>query len=303
VNETHSPTFSGKELETILGLPMVWIPPGPFLMGSDPTKDCLARDNELPQHEITLPGYWIGQHPVTEVGFQAFVKAGGYRESRYWREAEALGVLNWAQTVPGPGDVTDPDKPWRPGHYPQGGSWYAALAFTRWLAEQSGLPVTLPSEAEWEKAARGMDGRIYPWGDELPDPDRCFFGNEDILRMPVGRYSPQGDSPYGCADMAGNVWEWTRSVYGRWNRGRVRDLYAYPYDPTDGRENLRAGLNMLRVLRGGDGFSSAEAVRCACRFRAWPVKTDVSGFRVCVAPSHRSDGAPSRRSCRGLCPV
>jgi len=121
-------------------------------------------------------------------------------------------------------------------------TWTNALAFCRWLSDkvQSNkvqLSVDLPSEAEWEKAARGTDGRLYPWGDELPDINRCNFGMALNDTTRVGSYSPQGDSPYGCADMSGNLWEWTRSI-----------LVRYPYDLKDGREDMKTeGLRVLRV--------------------------------------------------------
>ena len=234
--------------DPLLGQPMVWVPPGPFLMGSDKGRDPRASADELPQHEVTLPGYWIGRYPVTVAQFRAFVEASGHRPAK-------------------PGSLKGPDD-----HPVVQVTWNEALAFCRWLGERAGLPVTLPSEAEWEKAARGTDGRIYPWGDEPPDEGRCNFGSNVGGATPVGRYSPQGDSPYGCADMAGNVWEWTRSRY----RG-------YPYDPGDGREDLEAGQGVLRVLRGGEFFSEAWSVRCAFRVRGLTgYRGGDCGFRLCV---------------------
>ena len=138
------------------------------------------------------------------------------------------------------------------------------MQYCSWLSQMTGRLYRLPSEAEWEKAARGTDGRIYPWGDEPPDERRCNFGMNVGGTKPVGRYSPQGDSPYGCADMAGNVWEWTRSLY--------KD---YPYDPEDGREDLEADHRVLRVLRGG-AFYEVWFVRCAARLGIFP--NDRSGY-------------------------
>jgi formylglycine-generating enzyme required for sulfatase activity len=244
--------------EQILGQPMAWVPPGPFLMGSDRGRDSQAFDNELPQHQVTLPGYWIGRYPVTVAQFRAFVEASGHKPQ-------------------------DPDSLKGPGDHPVlWVPWYDALAFCRWLSERVGIPVTLPSEAEWEKAARGTDGRVYPWGDEPPDGGRCNFGGNVGSTTPVGRYSPRGDSPYGCADMAGNVWEWTRSL---WGEGLAKPNFKYPYDPEDGRENLETGRDARRVLRGGAFNFGGRLVRCAARYWSYPnSRGRLNGFRLVASP-------------------
>ena len=112
-------------------------------------------------------------------------------------------------------------------------SWQDAQAYCQWLSEKTGKSYRLPSEAEWEKAARGADGRVYPWGNEW-DAAKCNTRESKIQgTSPVGQFSTLGDSPSGCADMVGNVWEWTLSL---WGPDSDSPKYRYPYDPADGRE-------------------------------------------------------------------
>ncbi len=242
-DETLRAQVPPQVYETVWGMALVYVPAGPFLMGSDKARDPQAYDDELPQHEVSLPGYWIGEYPVTVVQFREF--AADYR----WADKESLQ---------GPED-----------HPMVSVTWHHARDYCRWLAQKTGLPVTLPSEAEWEKAARGTDGRVYPWGDTF-DKDKCNSYEGGVGgTTPVGKYSPAGDSPFGCADMVGNVWEWTRS---HWK--------GYPYDPTDGREDLTAGDNVLRVVRGGSFSYGQFYARCAYRYHGAP--DNYYGFRVCV---------------------
>jgi len=280
-----------------------YVPPGPFTMGST-DDDSMAYDDEKPQHpnDSITEGYLISRYPVTNAQFAAFVEAGGYREQRYWPEAEQAEVWSegrvkaWNDDEPRE-EPYDFGEPFNLSNHPVVGvSWYEALAFCRWLAEGLRISdyrfqvwrggqleplnlkpetVRLPSEAEWEKAARGTDGQRYPWG-ENPDPDRANYDETGIGTTSAVGCFPGGASPYGVEDLSGNVWEWTRSLY--------RD---YPYAPKDGRENLEAGSGVGRVLRGGAFGDGASHVRCACRSWYLPLNRDWRlGFRFVASPVH-----------------
>jgi formylglycine-generating enzyme required for sulfatase activity len=243
---------------------MVVIPAGSFLIGSPP-DDELRADEEPHQHEISLDGFAIGTYPVTVGQFRAFIEAGGYREQRHWtREGWRLRRTR-----------TQPDhwldEAWAgDDRLPVVGiSWYEAAAYTCWLSEATRQAYRLPTEAEWEKAARGglhvpdgqgslqdnrLPSRRWPWGDELPDPARLNFNGNVGHTTPVGSYL-LGASPYGALDMAGNVWEWCVS---RWAAP-----YVYPEDT-----NLESEGE--RVVRGGSWFNTAGQARCSYRLRLIP---------------------------------
>ena len=155
-------------------------------------------------------------------------------------------------------------------------SWFDAIAFCRWLSKESGKNYSLPTEAEWEKAARGTDGRMFPWGNKwnsgLCNAEYRFKGT-----TPVGQFSPQGDSPYGCVDMAGNVFEWTSTTIGSFEPWPAK--YSYPYKPNDGRENLKPETR--RVGRGGSYSRGEVYCRTAFRFADLPAdRYSAQGFRV-----------------------
>jgi formylglycine-generating enzyme required for sulfatase activity len=251
---------------------MVLIPAGEFLMGSDPRKDEYAVDDEQPQHTLHLPDYHLAKTPVTNAQYAAFMQATSHKQPEHWE-----------------GEKPPKGKEGHPVVYV---SWHDAIAYCQWLAEVTGKPYRLPSEAEWEKGARGSEGLIYPWGNRW-DARRCNSaegGKGDTT--PVGAY-PQGASPYGLLDMAGNVSEWTRSLWGvlEWTRSLLGEdwgepSFKYPYDPADGREDLDAPDSVLRVLRGGAFHVNRGAVRCSRRLGSSPnVQWYSYGFRVVlVAP-------------------
>jgi len=243
---------------------LVEVPVGPFLMGSS-DDDAMAMDREKPQHEVTLPAFKIGKYPVTNAQYLRFVEATG----RVWQSDEGRR----------------PERATCPAAYV---SWHDARAYCAWLAEAwraegkiaGDEVVRLPTEAEWEKAARGTDGRRWPWGDEW-DETRC---NTSELGLggttPVGIF-PKGASPYGCLDMAGNVWEWTVSL---WGRDVQEPEFKYSYKPTDGREKLEASHDVLWVVRGGAFDYSQYRARCAGRVRDHPnLRWSSGGFRLVVS--------------------
>jgi len=280
----------GVDPETSL-LDLLWcyVPPGPFVMGST-DDDEMAWDDEKPQHhnETITEDYLISRYPITNAQFTAFVEAGGYRERQYWTEAgwKRKEQRGWTR----PFDYGDPFN--LPNHPVVGTSWYGAVAFCRWLTGQlriancelriwrgnkletlnsrpETLIVRLPSEAEWEKAARGVDGRRYPWGND-PDSDRASYKDTGIGTTSAVGCFPGGASPYGVEDLSGNVWEWCRT---KWER----DYENYQDD-----NDLAGGER--RVLRGGS-FSYVRG-RARSAYRGWydPLdRYDDGGFRVVVA--------------------
>lgn len=161
--------------------------------------------------------------------------------------------------------------------------WYEARAYCAWLAAQTGRPIRLPTEAEWEAAARGPDGRRYPWGDGW-DPLRANTNETRVWQTtPVGVFV-EGDSPFGAADMAGNTTEWTSSLIGGYMDDESACDFPYPYAPSDGRENPAAPVSVCRVLRGGEWSYVQGNARTAYRGDNLPdIRLDVTGFRVAVA--------------------
>ena len=227
---------------------LVCVPAGEFVMGSNKAQDPEAGPAELPPHTVYVGEFYMAKYPVTVAQFATFVKKTGYK-----RRAVPQDVKNKGR------------------HPVVNVSWEDAVAFCGWASQATGQPVHLPSEAEWEKAARGTDGRIWPWGNEPPDATRCNFNTNMKGTTPVGHYSPGGDSPYGCADMAGNVWEWMLSKYK-----------PYPYKTDDDRDKIDSS-SQFRVVRGGSWAYSSDHARCADRDWYAPViRFHDFGFRLVV---------------------
>jgi formylglycine-generating enzyme required for sulfatase activity len=215
----------------------VHVPAGSFRMGSDN-----GENDEKPQHEIILKEFWILRSEVTNAQYRACVEAG---------VCEQPESVNWIKTKLAAWPVVNV-------------SWQQAQQYASWKGGR------LPTEAEWEKACRGRDGQIYPWGDQPPTPKLANFDYNEGVPVDVGSY-PDGASPYGLYDMAGNVWEWTNSL--------SKD---YPYNPQDGREDLEA--EGVRTLRGGSFSYSVDCLRCASRLVNYPSNRLFGvGFRL-VAP-------------------
>jgi formylglycine-generating enzyme required for sulfatase activity len=236
------------------GLPdIVWckVPAGEFIMGNTKQTDEMAWGDEAPQHRLFLPDFAIGKYPVTNAQYQVFIDDGGYTER--WQRCWTSAGWCWRveNGIAGPrryGGAFD-----LPNHPVVGVSWYEAAAFCNWLSEKlserAGRAVTvrLPSEAEWEKAARGTDGRRYPWGKDIT-PEYANYDQTGIGATSAVGMFPKGASPCGLLDAAGNVWEWTLSLWGEdWQKPE----FGYPYDSQDGRENLDVAATVRRTLRGG----------------------------------------------------
>jgi len=259
--------------------PVVKVSAGSFLMGSRP-DDSQAYHEEKPQHTVTLPAYQIGKYPLTVAEYTCAIRAGVAIEPA---PGDHLGWNSGREPITWEVQLRHPDNP------VVGLSLSDCVQYTQWLSKMTGMHWRLPSEAEWEKAARGTDGRIYPWGNRW-DPacaiadnrtpeqreqdtmheimhnklDRSAATLQDFLRInaarlkvngitPVGAH-PRGASPYGAMDMVGNTLEVTATIWG----------LPYPYSPRDGRDDVTAPAP--HVLRGGSWYLPTRLARCACRY-------------------------------------
>lgn len=238
------PSIGSTQISDIDGMAMVFVPAGEFTMGSD-----AGGTDEQPGHTVYIDAFWIDRTEVTNAMYakceadgecepplssNSYIRASYYGNPTY--DNFPVIYINWNQ----------------------------ANAYCKWAGRE------LPTEAQWEKAARWIDGRTYPWGEEI-GCDFASYGRCVGDTTEVGLY-PDGMSIYGALDMTGNVWEWVSSLY-----------QPYPYDANDGRENLIT--SGPRVLRGGAWYSSADSARSANRDKHNPTDTDnLIGFRCSLSP-------------------
>lgn len=269
----------------------VHVPAGPFICGPEVTYERLAlAPPPRPRRELWLDEFWIGRYPVTYAEWKAFLDATGHRWIGTWwriRRGPAGWLRRFAPCRAYPAemasypivDVTQED----------------VFAYCAWLSSKLGLTCTLPTELQWEKAARGVDGRTYPWGDDPPRPELAQLKPTHVLGLdyywrnltvrpqrelarsgwywrigtplPVGAI-PENVSPFGCYDMAGNVWEWTSSRYNE----AVPDFHvvkggSWGYSPQHTACNCRSACSITipsRVYHAqGTGFRVLIAARAA----------------------------------------
>jgi serine/threonine-protein kinase len=248
------------------GIIMVYIPPGEFKMGSN------DYSNEKPLHTVYLDGYWVGKYEVTVTQFKIFVNDTGYvteAESsggafaftgsirKQWRQKKGI---NWKN----PGFEQEDNHP------VVCVSWNDVNKYCKWLSRKKGLTFKLPTEAQWEKAARGTDSREFPWGDQKPGGTLANFDEKVGKTTPVDSYH-KGASPYGLLDMAGNVWEWCRDWYGK--RYYKLSPGKNPTGPKSGSE---------RVIRRGSWGNEARIIHGPVTYLYVPSFCSFNlGFRLC----------------------
>jgi formylglycine-generating enzyme required for sulfatase activity len=247
---SHPASVDSLILDAPIQLEFVRVPAGEFYMGSDPARDNFAKPDEMPRHCVYLSEFYIGKYEVTSQQFADYARASG-------------------TAFESPAGKDD--------HPAVRVSWDEAVAFCQWLSQATGRHMRLPTEAEWEKAARGTDGRLYPWGDKW-DPT-WLNSNEGGASdtTPVTKFTPAGDSPYGASDMVGNVWEWTADWYNANLYEELAKSGVTAKDPTG------PASGSHRVMRGGSWYYRRSGARAAYRFKYVPTfRCYDIGFRVVV---------------------
>jgi len=261
------------------GLPdidLIEIPAGEFWMGSD------EYDNEKPRHRVTFrEPFWMSRYPITNAQYQAFVADGGYQENTYWTETGGWEIKKkegWN------GMRQFQDQLFAlPNHPVVDVSWYEAMAFCAWLTERfctvethgrASLHYRLPTEAEWEYAARGQGEtyRRYPWGDEIT-PEYANYAETNLGATSAVGCFPRGRSAFGCEEMSGNVWEWCLDSW----------ISGYENAPDTGEMRGNIGDKKTKVARVGSCFNLPRNLRSAFRDNYGPdFRSYATGFRVVV---------------------
>ena len=240
---------------------MVFVPAGTFIMGNSSKA---AFGNRTPAHEIFLDAYYIDKYEVTFKEYEAFIQAGGYEKKKYWldegwqfiQQYQIKGFLVLGQDRV---HLLNHELYNTPNQPIIGISWYEANAYCRWVDKR------LPTEAEWEKAARGQKGFLYPWGNEMNFENVSYRITNGRRTVPVGSF-PTGASLYGVMDMAGNVWEWCSDWY---------DGAYYAKSPSKNPQGPKSGAH--RVLRGGGWRSTRLQLQSTYRYHDAPT---YRGFNV-----------------------
>ncbi len=298
--EYHLPAFDWQE-----------IPAATFHMGTDGSQ---GDKDEKPAHDVFVPRFFISRYPVTNAQFRCFIQAGLYEDEEFWHDKLPKAARLWLKgsatdeqliaTIPEQSredykrwlqaDQTRnqprfwANQQWNADNHPVVGvSWFEALAYSVWLNEilevirpegqTEGFCLRLPTEAEWEYAARGTAGNEYAWGNDPPNASKANYADTGLKRTcAVGLFLP--DLAYGLHEVSGNVWEWTLS---RWGKDFNRPDFTY--EQWQGQENERNLVEPVefRVTRGGSWNSRTDLVRCAIRNGNHPnIRINGIGFRL-----------------------
>jgi formylglycine-generating enzyme required for sulfatase activity len=230
----------------------VYIAEGPFWMGSVAGEGISEHDN--PQHEVSLPAFRIGKFPVTNAQYEEFIRQTGKL---------VTPSMGWdGQRVPKGLE----------NHPVNGVTWYEAIAYCEWLSQKTGHSYTVPNEAQWEKACRGGERNLYPWGNEL-DPKRSNHGCPSLAS--VDAHLAQND--FECFDFVGNIRQWTCSLWGE-KRVMPDRSFAYPW-MDDRRNDLLAPRQIRRVVRGSSYKDDLKLLRCSARSGQIPDDPGLPGTR------------------------
>jgi formylglycine-generating enzyme required for sulfatase activity len=238
---------------------MVFIPKGYFIMGSIPELGG-AFENEAPIHIVYLTNYYLSRTPITNAAYAHFIADTHYVVPEGWRGK---------------------NPPYGKEMHPVANvSWKDAMTYCGWLSTIKGQTYRLPSEAEWEKGARGTNARLFSWGN-VWEPGRCNTSEAGVNgTVPVDHFQ-KGESPYGLFDIAGNVFEWTNTLWGM--NDDSSDSFRYPYDPDDGREIPSDDERVSHIVRGGSYLRGQRYARNATRvnFRSMTRSPEI-GFRIAM---------------------